>query len=390
MARLLILFISLGLSTSLFAQNLSGRWVGYFTITNGAEEKNYPYEITISNGNNQIINAVTVTRFSNQFTATAIARGVFTPNANLLNLQETKFEQIRLDANVQGCLMNNYLSYQNNKGKETLTGTYLAKNAVNGSDCGMGSVYLSRDILSVISKSITKNNKQIAAIKPNKKPKAISNTDDYTNKEPIIKDSIKVNTDYPKTTIASNNIEVTTEKNIKNNKVNIVKDSTFSSETTNINRLLAKSASLNGNTKSKNSSSEIVENHPHILMPWVIMSRENILVKKIITHSKTLSFDLFDNGTIDNDTITIYDNKILMLDRNRLSYKAVHFDINFSDSVKEHEIILVANNLGAVPPNTALLVYKDAKQSEELFINTNFTQNARLIIQYQPPSNLVK
>lgn len=387
MARLLLLFISLGLSTSLLAQNLSGKWVGYFTISNDTEEKNYPYEITISKGNNQIINAITVTRFSNQFSATAIARGVFTPNANLLNLQETKFEQIHLDANVQGCLMNNYLSYQNNNGKETLTGTYIAKNVVNGSDCGMGSVYLSRDLLSVISKSITKVNKQIAATKPIKKTKVVSNTNDYTNKEPIIKDSISVNSSSQKTIIAVKNSDLTTEKNIENSKEPKIKDSTFSSTPNNINKLLAKSVSLNGNTKLQNSSNEIIEKHQHILMPWVIMSRENILVKKIITHSKTLSFDILDNGTIDNDTITIYDNKILMLDRNRLSYKAVHFDINFSDSVKEHEIILVANNLGAVPPNTALLIYKDAKQSEELFINTNFTQNARLIIQYQPPSN---
>lgn len=72
---------------------------------------------------------------------------------------------------------------------------------------------------------------------------------------------------------------------------------------------------------------------------------------------------------------------------NRLSYKAVHFDLTFSENIKYHEIIVVANNLGTVPPNTALIKYKDSKLNEELFINTDFTRNAKIIIEYSPAKN---
>ena len=384
MPRILTLYIFLLLGTPLFAQKLSGNWVGYFTNKSGNEEKTYPYEINISDGNNQIINATTITHFSNQFSATATARGVYTQSAGLLNLQETKFEQLRIDGSLQGCLMNNYLTYQNSNGKETLQGTYFAKNAVNGSDCGMGSVYLSRNEIKLVRNASRKNDKSPIVQKSNSSNKITNNT--------VVKSKIYIKTDssvintIPEKSNVNSKLNETTNKDQESNNNLKTSSSDNITNTSNFNKLLSKTNVGNNASVSQNNSVETPEKHQHILMPWVIISRENILIKKIITHSKTVNFDLFDNGTIDNDTITIYDNKSLMIDKNRLSYKATHFEINFSESLKEHEIILVANNLGAVPPNTALLIYKDAKQTEELFINTNFTQNAKLIIQYQPPA----
>lgn len=359
MSRLLAILLFLGFGNPIMSQNLSGKWTGYFTYNNGVEEKSYPYEVIINNANNPHLTATTITHFSNASSATAIASGMYTPNARLLNLIENKFEKLRLDANVQGCLMTNYLSYQNNNGSEVLQGTYTAKNAINGKDCGMGNVYLSRDLISLIASAKLNNEKKKVNAKMNN---AISKNKITSDK----KDSAKIN-NPPQPTLANLVQEVLPTK----------KDSSIQATNNTIPNLAIPHLKVQSG----------VEKHEHIILPWVLMSRENVIVKKIITHSKTASIELFDNGTIDNDTITIYDNKKLMVDRNRLSYKAIHVDFNFDDQSKEHEIILVANNLGDVPPNTALLVYKDPKQSEELFINTNFTKNAKLIIEYQPPIN---
>ena len=158
MSRIFFLLVFLAFCTPLFAQNLSGKWVGYFRNINGIEEKIYPYEITISEGTGQQINAITITRLSNQSTATALAKGNYTPNVHLLSLQETKFEQIHLDANLQACLMNNFLNYKKEKSTEILQGTYTSKNVTNGTDCGMGSVYLERDIISTMAIAAKKIN----------------------------------------------------------------------------------------------------------------------------------------------------------------------------------------------------------------------------------------
>jgi hypothetical protein len=68
-----------------------------------------------------------------------------------------------------------------------------------------------------------------------------------------------------------------------------------------------------------------------------------------------------------------------------LSYKAIHFDVNFTDNQKTHDVIIVAHNMGSVPPNTALMVLKEADKRQELFITSTNTENAKLIIEYQPP-----
>jgi hypothetical protein len=120
-------------------------------------------------------------------------------------------------------------------------------------------------------------------------------------------------------------------------------------------------------------------------IPWVLVGRENKLAKKIATSSKQFSIDLYDNGTIDNDTIIVYDNKKLLVSKKRLSYKAIHLEFSLSEIMNEHEIIIVAHNMGTVPPNTALLVLKDGITRQELFITSTNKTNAKIIISYVPP-----
>jgi len=364
MPRIVVIILLLALNLPTKAQSLVGNWVGYLTVHSNLGEKTYPYEINIIEVNNQQIIAKTVTIFPNQNAVIASAKGSFSVKNKLLNIEETRFEQIKIEPGVQTCLMNNLLSYQNINGQEVLQGTYLAKNSIGGNNCGTGSIYLTKDQLFVKIKPQNKNTKQ-----KNQTPdKALSKIQLKT------KDSAISNIAYvsPISNSTPSNA-VSSPQIIENNKPqnnNIINSPTNNQAPAK--PIIAKQVSLN---------------HEHILIPWVLMSRENYLVKKIITNSKTISFDVFDNGTIDNDTITIYNNKKLMIDMNRLSYKAVHFDLTFSENIKSHEIIVVANNLGTVPPNTALIKYKDSKLNEELFINTDFTRNAKIIIEYRPAKN---
>ena len=365
MSRLILILLFLGTFGSLQSQNLGGKWVGYFTSNLDLEGKTYPYEINILAGSNNQINANTLTKFSNFSSARAIAKGIYTPQTQLLNIQETKFDLLHLDPNMQACLMNNYLTYRNIKGQEVLQGTYMAKNDINGKDCGTGTVYLIREdpivsVAPIIQKKVT------AKLKPadNKLQKSITikNETSSLKSDIAISNNQLVAIDTGKKNIANQTI-IQSNKGDVAGRIEVI--------STNPKPLLL---------KEKEALTE------HNIIPWVLISRENNFVKKIITHNKTFSFDLYDNGTIDNDSITIYDNKKLMMDNNRLSYKPIHVEVNFSDTQKVHEIIVVANNLGSVPPNTALLIYKDEAQNEEILINTNLKTNAKLIIEYQAPT----
>jgi hypothetical protein len=119
-------------------------------------------------------------------------------------------------------------------------------------------------------------------------------------------------------------------------------------------------------------------------IPWVLLGRENKLIKHVVTSNKKVTIDLYDNGTIDNDTINIYDNKQLISNKRRLSYKAIHLEVDFSNGVKEHEIIIVAHNMGTIPPNTALFVLTDGDSRQEYFITTTDKVNAKFEFVYKP------
>ncbi len=368
MPRIVVIILLLALSQPALAQSLVGNWVGYLTVHTNLGEKTYPYEINIIEVNNQQVIAKTVTTFPNQNIAIAAAKGNYSTKNKLLNIIETKFDQIKIEPGVQTCLMNNLLRYEQLNGQEILQGTYLAKNSIGGNSCGTGSIYLTKDQLFVKIKSPNKTTKQknqtsnnsLSKIQFKTKDSAISNIEILS---------------AASNSMASNN-ELKNALNTQTTEPN--KPQIISIVNTNSN---------NQETGKTIVSKQVSPNHEHIIVPWVLMSRENYLVKKIITNSKTISFDVFDNGTIDNDTITIYNNKKLMVDMSRLSYKAVHFDLTFTEDRKFHEIIVVANNLGTVPPNTALIKYKDAKLDEEVFINTDFTKNAKIIIEYRPDGN---
>ena len=389
MSRIFSLIILLTIQTPILAQNLSGKWVGYFRNISGIEEKIYPYEINITIGSGQQINAITITQLANQFTATAIAKGIYTPNVHLLSLQETKFEQIHLDGNLQACLMNNFLTYKKDKHTEILQGTYTSKNITNGTDCGMGSVYLERDIISAMAIATKKMNPTNNKNKWTTKKK---DTVSSINKTLVSITKTALSTQEVSALVSENNVQhtainttqlLTNQASAKTSPQALIINKIVPETTNNFSKLTTNT--LIENTKNKLlNSTETISKHEHKFIPWVLIARENLLAKKIITHSKSITIDLIDNGTIDNDTITIYNNNTLMLDHNRLSYKAIHFDLKFDENHKTQEVIVVANNLGSVPPNTALLIYKDAKQTEEISINTNLTQNAKLIIEYQP------
>jgi hypothetical protein len=135
-----------------------------------------------------------------------------------------------------------------------------------------------------------------------------------------------------------------------------------------------KSESVTGNNNPSNNNDET--------LPWVLLGRENKLIKRLTTTSKKISLDLYDNGTIDNDTIIIYDNNKVIANLKRLSYKAIHVDLEFTTA--QHDIIIVAHNMGSIPPNTALVVLNDGNSRQEYFITTTNKVNAKFEFVYKP------
>jgi len=371
-----VLFNPLGL---LQAQTLTGKWNGYFSPSNDPENRIFTYEMDITELPNEQLNINTYTKQSNKFSAKAIASGLFTKNSKLVSIIESRFEDVKMIQDLQACLMTNYLSYKNIRGHEIIEGTYTSHNPITKKDCGGGQVYLEKDM--AIVKFI--NSKPSTTASPNI---AIKNTAAITAKS------------IPSTLAKVSNLIIAKSSTVLNSPKSkeIAKQVNTPSKTIQINNTTPNKEEIaieyvpeEATTHNNNETDSIIrikQGNSFQTIPWVLIGRENKLVKKINTTSNKLSIDLYDNGTIDNDTIIVYDNKQLLVNKKRLSYKAIHIDLNFSNSITEHEIIIVAHNMGSVPPNTALLVLKDEFTRKEFYITSTNKMNAKLLIQYTPPS----
>jgi hypothetical protein len=115
-------------------------------------------------------------------------------------------------------------------------------------------------------------------------------------------------------------------------------------------------------------------------IPSLILTRENPLIKQIETQPGKIAIDLYDNGEVDGDTVSIYHNNELIVSRAGLSHKPVSFYIRVDSLHPHHELIMVANNLGSIPPNTSLMIITAINKRYEIFISSSEQKNAKIVI----------
>ena len=117
-----------------------------------------------------------------------------------------------------------------------------------------------------------------------------------------------------------------------------------------------------------------------IPVPEVIEKRDNPIIKTISTEPAEMLLQLYDNGQIDGDTISIYHNNVLLVSKARLSETPVSMKIKVDEENPYHELVMVAENLGSIPPNTSLMIITANGKRHEVFISSSEQKNAKLVI----------
>ena len=109
--------------------------------------------------------------------------------------------------------------------------------------------------------------------------------------------------------------------------------------------------------------------------PIAISSRPVKETKAIQVKNNTLKIDILDDAELDNDIVTVYFNKALVVDKKALTAKAFSFIVNLIEG-KTNELVLYAENLGAIAPNTALMIINDGVTKYEVKLSSDFKNNA--------------
>ena len=120
---------------------------------------------------------------------------------------------------------------------------------------------------------------------------------------------------------------------------------------------------------------------PQILVPAAdVMSRENILQETMYFKTDSLELALYDNGEVDGDTVSVLMNGVVIMAKQGLSTNAIRKTINIPAYADSIELIMYAENLGSIPPNTGLLVVKDGKDIYEIRFSGDLQKNAAIIL----------
>lgn len=107
--------------------------------------------------------------------------------------------------------------------------------------------------------------------------------------------------------------------------------------------------------------------------------RKNKALQIIEIQSDSLILSFYDNGVVDGDSISVYLNGQPVIVNSRLKSTATKKTI-FIDKNGEMNLLLVAENLGTLPPNTGLLMIKDGETSHQVHFSADLQTNAMIVI----------
>lgn len=118
--------------------------------------------------------------------------------------------------------------------------------------------------------------------------------------------------------------------------------------------------------------------------PEILESTSIETLVDIIIEVPEIRIELYDNAEIDDDTISVYLNKNLLLYKKRLTDKALIVDITAIQGV-DYELIMYAENLGKIPPNTSLMIINAGEIKHEIRISSTRQKSASVKFRYKKP-----
>lgn len=351
------LFIFLLVTQSIFlsAQDLTGIWRGRF-VSEGGEEYRLEFQIKQTSSGLDVT-GISYSYLDVRFYGKATMTGNFNYETQTLGIQEIRTVELKMSSGSTACIMKYNLAFAKSGKEEFLEGSFTSKFeksrppfAKKGGDCGGGTVYLRRVPTSDFYIEPFLRNEE--TVKDTVKTNPKSNP-------PVVRNSPKVNNPQKGTS----KITVTKKPNVDPQKNNTSKiDST---------------KKIPDQQTNKTTVSTV---------PSALKNRENTLAQVITVNTKDVTIKLYDNGEIDGDTISIYVDKRLVLSRKGLSASPIVYKLEFDDADAEHEVVMVAENLGRIPPNTSLMIINAGDKRYQVQITSTEQKNAMVRFRYVKPS----
>jgi len=363
------------LSVPVFSQDLTGIWRGSFVSADNKMtdlfnlQDRYKYEVQIDQ-QGKSFNGVTYSYKRTEFYGKASSSGTINPKTGKVMLQELKLLELKMASTSYACWMICFLQYTKNGDEEFLEGKYSSYRESDSSFCGRGTVYLRRVVTSDFYREpfLAKRDKEKKEALA-KKTTAVDSTKFAKPKTPPVATAKKPAGKPASKTVAKNNAA----------KKIVPPPVKTTAKTKDI-----RAVPLAPEIVPEKKVHDIKMKEPAFI-PLVLKNRENEVVQTINVKSNDITISIYDNGTIDHDTVSVYLDKKLVVSHQMLTTTAITLKLKMDEDTDYHELVMVADNLGDIPPNTSLMVVKAGDKQYEVRITSTEQKNAVVIFKYDKP-----
>lgn len=107
-------------------------------------------------------------------------------------------------------------------------------------------------------------------------------------------------------------------------------------------------------------------------------SRQKVFIKEIPVSGDSIELRFYDNAEIDGDSISLFLNNELLFQHIRLTGNAYSIKIAVSNLKESNELTMVAENLGAIPPNTSYMVAIVNGQRHDAYLSSTEGSSAMI------------
>jgi hypothetical protein len=101
-------------------------------------------------------------------------------------------------------------------------------------------------------------------------------------------------------------------------------------------------------------------------------------MQDIYFKNDSLVLSLYDNGIVDGDTVSVFLNGETIISKQMLKTVATKKTIYISSQMDSVQLVLFAENLGTIPPNTGLLTVRDGDDIYQVRFSADLQKNASI------------
>jgi hypothetical protein len=373
-AFLLLFTLLFGNSSYISAQNISGQWIGNFTSEEDPEGSGTDYVLEIESNGSQL-SGYSYTYFSiagKRYFVICKLKGTYDKGSKSMVISEIETVKTNTPPDFENCHQSHQLTYLKQKDKETLVGKW--KPSEKGSTCGKGFTSLER-------KALIKENNNTAPGKSNATVNKSNNPspNPATKPTPAVPKNQSISKINPKQQLAPKQTPKPQLQTIAKTPVKPLEQPKLELKEENLQTPpKAAQQTLKDNFSEKKTTEKPIvpfeggkaKNIPENTKEK-LSKRTYQVIKVIEVSAATIKVEIYDNGQIDGDVVSIFLNEKQLISSKMLTAQPITIQIKVEDNEDEYDLIMYAESLGSIPPNTALMVVTTPTQRYEINISSN-------------------